>query len=199
MKAAAALLLLSPCALLVSAGAATAQSETAVRSMDVTGSAPEICAMQEGRVQPGGLVNFSGTDGSTLRIVQFTDPSTLAARAASATIEFAAVCNFPHQIRIESQNNGLWPADARVSDGTASFASAVPYEAQVDWGDTSATLGTDGKIRRLIERTASVNEAVAGDLRLRIQILQGASNVANNAPILAGSYSDTLRIYLEPR
>ena len=92
---------------------AVAQDSTAQRAMPVIGSAPQVCTLQRGTIRSGALVNILGLDGDTLRIEQFTDPQTLAARAASATVTFAAVCNYPHRIRLESQNNGLWPTDGR--------------------------------------------------------------------------------------
>ncbi len=52
---------------------------------------------------------------------------------------------------------------------------------------------------RLAIRSWDVNQPTAGDLQLRIEIQQGASNVEVNAPVLAGAYADTLRIFLEPR
>ena len=39
----------------------------------------------------------------------------------------------------------------------------------------------------------------AGELNLRIEIPEGASNVENDAPVVAGTYVDTVRIFLEPR
>ena len=42
-------------------------------------------------------------------------------------------------------------------------------------------------------------DAVAGDLILRLQIDEGASNVEGSAPVIAGTYTDTIRIFLEPR
>ena len=193
------LLALAATALALSAAPALAQSATAVRTMPVTGNAPQVCAMQRGAVQPGGLVNINGIDGDTLRILQLTDSQTLAARAASATISFAAVCNFPHRVRIESSNNGLWPTDGRISSASPDFASAVPYQAQLQWGVANGALSADVTVRQIAIRSWDVNQPTAGDLQLRIEIQQGASNVEVNAPVLAGAYADTLRIFLEPR
>ncbi|MFM2301405.1 MAG: hypothetical protein RLZZ84_1141 [Pseudomonadota bacterium] len=178
---------------------ASAQSDTASRDLPVTGSAPQICAMQDGRIQPGGLINIAGTSGTTLQIQQFVDPQTLAARAASATVDFDAVCNFPHSVRIESQGNGLWPTDGRVSSSAQGFAYAVPYTAIVNWAGSNAALSATGKVRQNIQQSFTVDQPAQGTLSLRIQIAEGASNVENRAPVLAGDYADTLRIYLEPR
>ncbi|MDL2352770.1 MAG: hypothetical protein QFC78_07980 [Pseudomonadota bacterium] len=171
----------------------------AVRTLPVTGSVPRTCAMGEGKIAPGSLNNFAGLDGDTLRIIEFTDPATLQVRAASITIGFDAVCNFPHEVRIESQNNGLWPVDQRVSGRPEGFAFAVPYSARINWGPVDAQFDANAKIRNPTQQLVAVNDAVAGEFRLRIQIEDGASNVETRAPLIAGAYVDTVRIYLEPR
>jgi hypothetical protein len=193
------LLGLAVSALTLAAVPALAQTTTATRTFPVTGNAPQVCALQRGTIQPGGLVNINGTTGDTLQIIQLTDSQTLAARAASATISFAGFCNFPHRIRIESSNNGLWPTDGRVSVASGGFAYAVPYDAHLIWGLADGDLNADATVRQLHQRSIDVNQATAGNLTLRIVIAQGASNVEVNAPVLAGAYSDTLRIFLEPR
>lgn len=176
-----------------------AQSTTAVRTMPVSGSVPQFCTMQPGKLQAGGLVNINGLDGDTLSILQLVDPQTLAAKAASASVSFESACNFPHQLRIESQNNGLWPTDGRMAAVDTGFAYALPYEASVSWADASGTLSTDAKVRTMAQQLVNVPSAASGDLIVRLQLQQGASNVGTNAPVLAGAYGDTLRIYLEPR
>lgn len=185
--------------LVLIAAPAAAQSLTATQAMPVTGNVPQVCAMQQGQIQPGSVVNIAGLDGDTLRIVQFVDPTTLSVKAASATISFEAVCNFPHAVRIESANNGLWPVDGRITQAPAGFAFAVPYSAQVNWGPANSTFDADAKTRRLSQRVINVDTAVAGELNLRIEIAEGASNVENRAPVVAGTYVDTVRIFLEPR
>ena len=179
--------------------AQTTSTSSATRALPVTGSVPQTCAMQQGKIAPGSLNNIAGLDGDTLRIIQFTDPATLAVRAASVTISFDAVCNFPHSVRIESQNNGLWPIDQRVSDRPAGFAYAVPYSARVNWGPVNAQFEADAKVRSQTQRVIAVNDAVAGEFRLRLEIEDGASNVETRAPLVAGNYVDTVRIFLEPR
>ncbi len=190
-------LILLPLALI--AAPASAQSLTTVTTMPVTGSVPQVCAMQQGSIQSGSLVNVAGLDGDTLRIIQFVDPSTLSVKAASATISFDAVCNFPHAVRVESSNNGLWPVDGRITQVPGGFAYAVPYTAQVTWGIANAQFSADAKTRRIAQRTINVDAPAAGQLNLRIEIAEGASNVENRAPVIAGTYVDTVRIFLEPR
>lgn len=190
-------LLLLP--LMAVAAPAAAQSLTTVTDMPVTGSVPQVCAMQQGSIQSGSLVNVAGLDGDTLRIIQFVDPTTLSVKAASATISFDAVCNFPHAVRVESTNNGLWPVDGRITQVPGGFAFAVPYTAQVTWGIANAQFSADAKTRRIAQQTINVEAPAAGQLNLRIEIAEGASNVENRAPVIAGTYVDTVRIFLEPR
>ena len=195
--------LLAALAILTAGAAQPVVAQTAQpvssRSLPVIGNTPQVCALERGQIRPGGLVNINGTAGDTLQIIQLTASQTLAARAASATIAFAGFCNFPHRIRIESANNGLWPTDGRVSVASGGFAYAVPYDAQLAWGVVNGDLNADATVRQLSTRSIDVNQATAGDMTLRIVIAQGASNVEVNAPVLAGAYSDTLRIFLEPR
>jgi len=188
-------------ATLAFAGQALAQTPptSATTDLPVTGRVPQTCALQPGKIQPGGLNNIAGLDGDTLRIIQFTDPATLAVRAASASINFEAVCNFPHAVRIESQNNGLWPVDERITDRPAGFAFAVPYSADISWGQLSGHFETNAKVRALSQQLYFVDNAVAGNFNLRIAIDEGASNVETRAPLVAGTYVDTVRIFLEPR
>lgn len=185
--------------LVVVAAPVAGQSLTTVTSMPVTGSVPQVCAMQQGSIQSGSLVNIVGLDGDTLRIIQFVDPATLSVKAASATISFDAVCNFPHAVRVESSNNGLWPVDGRISQVPGGFAYAVPYTAQVTWGVANAQFSADAKTRRIAQQVINVGAPAAGQLNLRIEIAEGASNVENRAPVIAGTYVDTVRIFLEPR
>ena len=176
-------------------------ARVSARTLPVIGNTPQVCAMERGQIQGGALININGLDGDTLRILQLTDPQTLAARAASATISFEAFCNFPHRVRIESQNNGLWPTDGRISASTGggNFAYALPYAARVSWSDVNGTLDANAKLRQIANQQVDVGHAAAGDLLLQIDIAQGASNTGVNAPLLAGAYGDTLRIFLEPR
>ncbi len=181
------------------AAPAAAQSSSDVRSMSVTGNTPQVCSLDLGSVETGNLVNIVGLDGDTLRIQQLADSQTLASRAASATMRFAAVCNFPHKVTLESENNGLWPTDGRISDTPEGFAYAVPYAASLEWGTADGALDADAKSRRVNDSLLQVGQPTAGDMELHVEIAEGASNVEVNAPLLAGVYTDTLRIILEPR
>ena len=77
--------------------------------------------------------------------------------------------------------------------------ATVPYTAQVTWGIANAQFSADAKTRRIAQQTINVEAPAAGQLNLRIEIAEGASNVENRAPVIAGTYVDTVRIFLEPR
>lgn len=179
--------------------AATAQDGALPQSLGVVGSAPQVCDLQQGQVRSGNLLNFTGTEGNVLRVQQFVDPATLSVLPARAEVQFPAVCNYAHRVRLESQHNGLWPTDGRIAQQGNAFAYAVPYDATVRWAEVSGTLEADAKVNRIVTRSLAVDAAHAGDLVLSIDIARGASNVELNAPVMAGDYADTLRIYLEPR
>lgn len=181
------------------AAQAAAQSTTASQALPVSGSTPQVCTLQQGDLRTGELVNFRGADGDTLRVLQLIDARTLAAQAARATVFLDAVCNFPHRVRVESQDNGLWPIEGPLSPDQPDFATALPYRIAFSWADRSGSLQTDAKVRRTREARADIDSPAAGELRLEIDLDAGASNTQLGAPVLAGSYADTLRIFLEPR
>lgn len=182
-----------------SLSAPAAAQRVATRELPVSGNTPQICLINRSTLQTGGLVNIRGTEGDTLQIVELVDPSTLAARPARATLELAAVCNFPHRLRIESQNNGLWPIEGNIAPTRNDFATALPYQAVLNWADRNGTLLADAEIRRSVEERMDIDAPAAGTIRLDIAVDAGASNTRAFSPVLAGTYADTVRIFLEPR
>lgn len=188
------------CAIAALPSAAAAQMVAPVtRSVPVIASAPAVCSIQEPELAAGGQINFKGINGNTLQIDHLVDPATLGAAGASANVTFDAVCNYPHRIRVEAQNNGLWQTSERSPAPPPGFAYAVPYSATIEWGLEHGRLDADAKVRRIAERSITVNRPTSGEIRLRLEIEAGASNVQANAPLLAGYYGDTIRITLEPQ
>ena len=186
-------------AALVPTVAAGQASEIATRSIAVNASAPQVCAVQEPELSSGAQVNFRGLNGTTLQIDRLVDPATLSTNAASVEISLAAVCNYPHRVVIESQNNGLWPTSGVVAAQPDGFGTAVPYRASVTWGIENVRLEADASVRRLGEASVRVDHAASGTILLRLEIQPGASNERQNAPLLAGYYGDTLRVTVEPQ
>ena len=169
------------------------------RSMPVTANAPQICALEQPQLAAGGQVNFRGLNGSTLQIDRLVDSATLATNAASVNVKFEAVCNYPHRISIETENNGLWQTSERTAAPPPGFAYAVPYRASLNWGTEQSRLEADAKVRRISEQSLMIGQPTAGEILLRFEIEPGASNVQANAPLLAGFYADTVRVIVEPQ
>jgi hypothetical protein len=186
---------------LASASAVTAQTQQAVqtRSFQVTGSSPNICVMQAPSLAAGAQVNFRGLNGTLLQIDSLVDPTTLATNAASVELRFDAVCNFPHQLKVEALNNGLWRNTSGAAAAPNGFAYAIPYQARFTWGQRSLLLNADAQIRRFNEQSLRVLDPTAGTVSMRFEIQPGASNIQSNAPVIAGNYAETLRITLEPQ
>lgn len=193
--------LLLPLILLSSAASAQVsgnQQSVQTRGYAVTGNAPSICVLQAPTLAGGAQINFRGLNGTLLQIDSLVDPTTLATKAASVELRFDGVCNFPHQLRVEASNNGLF----RTATATAApqgFASAIPYQARFNWGQQTLVLNADAQIRRYNEQSIRVTDPTAGNLSMRFEIQPGASNVQSNSPVIAGNYSETLRITLEPQ
>ena len=142
--------------------------------------------------------NVRALAGNNLQIDTLVDPATLAVRAANADLSFAAMCNVPHIVRIEAQNNGLFRAGA-ATIAPSGFANAVPYRARFTWGDQTRTLFADANTRRPREEIIDRPQPTGGALLLELDIQPGASNLTSNAPLVAGNYGETFRVTLEPR
>jgi hypothetical protein len=193
-----------PRLLLLAAGlllpaSAQAQSNSATSTFAVNASVPGACAVGAPALAAGRQINFRGLNGTTLQIDQMVDPTTLSTNAASVEVRFDAVCTFPHRLKVETQNNGLWSTSERPGRAPEGFANAVPYRADVTWADRTLRLTADAGVRRTADSSVFVPGAGIGDILLRLEIDPGATNERANAPLLAGVYGDTIRITLEPQ
>lgn len=182
---------------LTAAGAAHAATSSSL-PMSVTANAPEVCTVQQPVLGQGALVNFQALSGTNLRIDQMVDPATLATAAASASVSFDAVCNLPHRIRLQSDNNGLWRTTTTAA-APAGFADGVPYTAQLTWGSISNTFRADATARKINFEDIPVDLPTAGKIVINLTIQAGDSNLRANAPLIAGIYGDTLRLTVEPQ
>jgi hypothetical protein len=164
----------------------------------VNGNVPEFCA-----VAPPSLltetspINISGLSGTALTITQLTDPATLSTKAASFKVGFGAMCNYPHQIVIQSLNNGLWRDINTVPP--PGFANAISYSATLEWGEVVATFQADASTRRIADLSVAVANPTQGQIELRVRILPGATNTQSFAPLLSGVYRDTIRLTVGPQ
>jgi hypothetical protein len=164
----------------------------------VDGNVPNLCSVQLPRLLNNTpQVNVNSVTGQTLGIVQLTDSQTLAAKAASFDVGFAAWCNYAHRLVVESQNDGLW--QDQLTPAPSGFANAVPYTAQIVWGGNSTNFRADAVTRQISNVSMPVNQPTAGDIELRVQVQAGASNANLNSPLLAGTYRDIIRVTVQPQ
>lgn len=182
------------------AAAASAQAQDAAQSgtVDVLASVARYCAVGQPELGADAQVNIRNLNANTLTIDQLTDPSTLSTRAASVEVVFDAVCNYPHKLTVESQNNGLW-RNGLAGNPQNGFAVAIPYKADVRWGAARVDFDATAAAFQRLEESANVSQATEGQIQLRFEVIEGATNVAANAPLVAGNYSDVLRVTVEPQ
>jgi hypothetical protein len=180
--------------------AAVASPAFADGTVAVEGVVARRCAFDTAAatLAPQAPNNVRALAGNNLEIDTLVDPATLAVRAANADLSFAAMCNVPHVVRIEAQNNGLFRASGATA-APAGFANAVPYRARFTWGDQTKTLIADANTRRPREEIIDRPMATGGTLLMELDIQPGASNLAANAPLVSGNYGETFRVTLEPR
>jgi hypothetical protein len=164
----------------------------------VIGSVPQVCTVSDPQLLAGvAPINVSSLTAQAITITDLVDSRTLAVNAASFGVGFNAFCNYAHRLIVESQNNGLWRQD--LTPAAQGFADAVPYTAEVRWGGTDNTLQANAAVRQITDLSVPVNNPASGQIELRVQILSGASNALSYAPLLAGAYSDIIRVTVEPQ
>ncbi|SMF64963.1 hypothetical protein [Allosphingosinicella indica] len=165
----------------------------------VTGSVPELCTLGEPTISnTSAPLNVRTIIGRVIRIEEMMDPATLSTQAASIEIAFQGFCNYPYEIALASDNNGLY---RQIAGGAVplGFANAVPYMAELRRDEDMIRLDADALSRRE-RRGAPVDaEPTASPLLLRLQVMPGATNITTQAPLLAGEYRDTIRITVGPR
>lgn len=165
----------------------------------VIGFTPVVCTLSRNEGSGLTLQNFRAADANVYQIDQLVSPETLSTRAATFEITLAGVCNAAHRIRVESRNNGLWQLSQTPPARPEGFATAIPYEVTANWSDRRISFLADAGVREFREETVPIDRPVNGDLVVRFAIDEGATNLAANAPLVAGSYVDTLTVVLEPQ
>lgn len=166
---------------------------------DVAGRTPVVCTLTTDNSGTRSLVNFRAVDQNIFQIDQMVSPASLSTQAASFDLTLSGVCNSAHVIRLESLNNGLWQVSELPATRPQGFGSAIPYEVSTRWSEQQADLSADAGVRQTRRVTVPVASPASGPLTLHFEIRQGATNLHANAPIIAGAYSDTLTVILEPQ
>ena len=176
-------------------GVAAAAAQEA-QSVTVTAEAEQLCLMGELEAGTGPVTNFDTPSGSVLSVTQLADAQTMTTRAASIDLAVDVMCNSLHSVTLSSDDNGLFRPDATPAAG---FGSAVPYRANVVWADEQAMLTADAATRQPVEQELQIGRPNTGEMLIEIDIQAGATNAGAGFPLLAGEYSDILRVTVEPR
>lgn len=164
-------------------------------TVNVVGSAEQMCVVGLPSQGEGALTNFDTPSGTVFGITALADPETLSTRAATITLTMSAMCNSIHRVLIGSENNGLWRSG--IGATPSGFASAVPYRANLVWAEQEYALTAEAASRQGVEEEILVGRPNVGALLIEFSISTGATNAGVGAPLLSGEYSDVLRITLE--
>lgn len=194
-------------------------ADTASGSVTLTATTPNTCAIREFSVDGVATNNFAdtngGADAGTLAVTfgQTTgdspvDLTTARAVARTRTVTLDGFCNYAdHKIQLQSAFNGM-TRNGQQNEPTASgdFNRRIQYNALIRfWGsanpdDRFAELAADGPVatNATSQKTGTssnigkaVNTSGTQKAVLYINTLDTSS-----APLLAGTYTDTLRLRL---
>lgn len=179
------------------AGAAAPSYAQDRQVVTVIGRAERACFLGLPVQADAPSLNFDSAGGSVFNVTRLTSAETLTTRPARITLGMDAMCNGVHRVVIASDNNGLWRQD--TGESQSGFGTAVPYEAHVIWADQQHSLTADAASRGYVEDQMLVGRPAAGSLLVEFAIAPGATNAGINAPLLAGDYSDVLRLTVQPQ
>jgi hypothetical protein len=175
---------------------ASAQSTSEQTVLSVTGSVDRMCILASPQVNVGAATNIGSVSGATVHIADLSNED-MTTRATNFTAQLGAMCNLGHQIVISSDRGGLWRSPAGLAiDG---FASGVPYSATVSWSGAQAVLRATAASESSLQQTLAVDNPAVGDIELTFHIDQSATNGGSGLPLVSGSYSDVIRITMEPQ
>jgi hypothetical protein len=187
--------LLAAALIALACGAGAPASAQQQHSVTLTGTAGLRCTLDQPELASTASTNFDAPAGNLFGITELGDPGTLTTKAASITLSMDAMCNSVHRVIIASDGNGLWRAGPATP--AAGFASAIPYRANLVWADEQHALNAQANQRRLLENQILVGHPNTGEMLLEFEIDAGATNAGTGAPLLAGEYSDVLRVTVE--
>ncbi len=170
---------------------AVAQQQT----LTVSGQAEQMCVLEAPEQGDGPLDNFENPSGSVFAITQLADPATLTTRAARITVSLTAMCTSLHRVELASDGDGLWRIGG--SSTPTGFADAVPYRAELSWADQTNGYDAQGSTRQVRRMEVLVGRPALGEMLIGFEIQAGETNAGFGAPLVAGDYSDVLRITME--
>lgn len=172
-----------------------AWAQSATQDVTLTASVPRYCGFT-GSPAISNAANISGVShaaGSS--VVEITSPTTSDGFLNGFGFKFRvnAICNHPSQLTLVTLGGGLKDAtpEAVVS---GSFLNRIDYNALATWADApQVSISTTGAAGASSGPQLQATAAIG-------QIEISVSHVPNlSAPVLAGVYSDTLRVVVAPQ
>lgn len=186
---------LSVVALAAATGLAAPATAQQAQTVTLLGQADRVCTLSAPELGSGPIENFAVPSGGVYTVQELADPNTLTTRAASLTLNMAAMCNSVHRIVVTSENSGLWRQGAPSS--AIGFGTAVPYRLDLSWADENPSMIADAATRQAREWQLLVGRPNAGGIEMTFEIQAGATNAGTGAPMVSGGYSDVVTVSVE--
>ncbi|HEX3919750.1 MAG TPA: hypothetical protein VHW60_20620 [Caulobacteraceae bacterium] len=169
-------------------------AQAAPVTLTVTSAVANLCIVGPAQVNSGGATNLGVVSGNTVNIAQLTNDQ-LTTRATAFDITFDATCNAAHRVTVTSERGGL--RRDQTGGNHPGFADGVPYTTRFDWDSSEATLLAPAQSLSEVSQNLDIGAPAAGSLVLHVTIDAGATNLVTNSPLIAGGYSDTLRVVMQ--
>lgn len=171
------------------------------QNLNVTANVTPFCQFNAGITHtspPNNMALNSTTASQTFYTLQPSFLSGGAVSSASFTLTIPASCNASSVLSIQSINNGLKDTTSPVPILSGAFRNVINYFASAQWGATATFLTTDGDANPATPKVGTPAALIVGP---RTDIVSVQFNLSNNGSeiVVAGNYSDTLRITLDPQ
>lgn len=163
------------------AALAAASGSAVALDMDFTVAAPSVC------VVPGAAVIGPFA-------VPINPDGTIDPIAATLATIAGAYCTDAANISISTKNGAITLGDAvgALPAAPSGFANRLPYTATASWSTLSAVIDADGTAGAATVTSADSAGAVLDTLTV------SGSTAGSADPLVAGAYSDTLTVTLNP-
>ena len=137
---------------------------------------------------------ISGVAAPTPDNVTIPITATGAVNTANIDRNYTTACNYPANVQLSSSNGGVRNAAAAPSG----FARIINYNSTATFSGASATLNTATVAGATGTETGTAS-ATSGSGTPSGSMLVRITPQANTQPLIAGSYSDTLRVTITPQ
>jgi hypothetical protein len=172
-------------AIFIPAGLSAQSNETASRTLEIAGEAPNACVIGGPATVNGVNATVQTTGASSqVRITQMVDATTAEPKRMSVDLSVRIICNGPHRVVLHSDNGGLLRAGASASRSQGGFSEFVAYEIDATWAGQRVQSASDRAGGVVIESPGGG----AGQMSVSLKVAPGGN------PLVAGSYSDAITI-----